>query len=82
MPPHETIETQLPTGCRLATADDEDGFTCFDWSVALHDGVQTIRVTDAPDPIEESLADFFASGPTSSDTEQRTAGALGLVRGV
>ena len=82
---HETIETKLPAGCRLATAEDEDGFTCFDWTVVLQGDlattrVTTVRVTDAPDPLEEAMAGFFASGPTSSDVEQRTAGALGLVR--
>lgn len=75
-----TIEAQLPAGCRLATADDEDGVTCFDWTVVLSVGVKTTRVTDAPDPIEAAMGDFFASGPTSSRTDPRSAASMGLVR--
>lgn len=77
---HETIETQLPDGCRLATAEEEDGVTCFDWTVVLQDGVETIRVTDAPDPLEDEMVDFFASGTTSVDTDGRSVTILGLRR--
>lgn len=83
--PREKIETQLPAGCRLATVDDEDGFTCFDWTVVLRGEdksvreIKTVRVTDAPDPLDDEMDSFFDSGRTSGDTEQRTAGALGLV---
>ena len=72
---HESIETQLPAGSRLATHEEAG----WGYRVVTADGSETVWITDAPDPLVEAMGSFFDGLATPAD-EQRTIGSLGLVR--